>query len=58
MWEQRGVDADRFFADLVSLGRVVFRIDVINLVSFDSSKFSKPDDTVLRADPLRSGGGP
>jgi nitroimidazol reductase NimA-like FMN-containing flavoprotein (pyridoxamine 5'-phosphate oxidase superfamily) len=37
-WAKRGIDKERFFANWISIGRVVFRIRVTNLITFDMTK--------------------
>ena len=57
-WEARGVDPDRFFTSWVAVGRVVFRIHVANLITFDGTKTPKHEKyglgTRLPTDPVPS----
>jgi nitroimidazol reductase NimA-like FMN-containing flavoprotein (pyridoxamine 5'-phosphate oxidase superfamily) len=38
-----GIDAERYFLSWISVGRVAFRIEITNLVTFDGTKTPKGD---------------
>jgi hypothetical protein len=38
-----GIDAERYFRSWISVGRIAFRIEVTNLVTFDGTKTPKGD---------------
>lgn len=42
-WEDRRVDAERFFESWVSAGRIVFRLEVTNLITFDGKKMTRAE---------------
>lgn len=55
-----GIDAERYFRSWISVGRVAFRIEVTNLITFDGTKTPKGDrydaGTRLPGDRVRDAG--